>query len=165
MPKQTDCICVNLRRAARAMTALYDAALAPAGIKVTQFSLLRSVQRNEPAAIGTLSGELDLDRTTLARNLDPLLRDGLVELAAGNDRRVTEVRLTAKGRHTIAKAIPLWQKAQADVAARFPAGRMEQLRAIASEAAAVAGVTDDSPPGGQRRRRQSPKASRERGRA
>ena len=48
MQRQTDCVCVNLRRAARAMTALYDEALSASGIKVTQFSLLRSIQRNEP---------------------------------------------------------------------------------------------------------------------
>jgi len=124
------------------MTALYDAALAPAGIKVTQFSLLRSVQRNEPAAIGTLSDELDLDRTTLARNLDPLLRDGLVELAAGSDRRVTEVRLTRRGRSAIAKALPLWQQAQAEIGDRFASGRLAQLRAIANEAAEVASRVD-----------------------
>jgi len=138
MPRQTDCICVNLRRAARAMTALYDEALAPAGIKVTQFSLLRAVERNEPAAIGTLSEELDLDRTTLARNLSPLQRDGLIELAAGDDRRVTEVRLTRKGRVAVEKALPLWRDAQARLGARFSADRLVQLRAIAAEAAVVA---------------------------
>ena len=138
MPRQTDCICVNLRRVARAMTALYDEALAPAGIKVTQFSLLRAVQRNEPAAIGTLSEELDLDRTTLARNLNPLQREGLIELAAGDDRRVTEVRLTRRGRSAVEKALPLWREAQASLGERFSADRVAQLRAIAAEAAAVA---------------------------
>jgi DNA-binding MarR family transcriptional regulator len=138
MPRPTDCICVNLRRAARAMTALYDDALAPAGIKVTQYSLLCAVERNEPAAIGTLSDELDLDRTTLARNLNPLERDGLIELAAGDDRRVTEVRLTRKGRAAVAKATPLWRRAQAEIGGRFAADRLAQLRAIAVEAAAVA---------------------------
>jgi DNA-binding MarR family transcriptional regulator len=120
------------------MTALYDEALAPAGIKVTQFSLLRAVERNEPAAIGILSEELDLDRTTLARNLNPLERDGLIELAAGSDRRVTEVRLTRKGRAAVEKALPLWRQAQAEIGERFPAGRLTQLREIAGEAAAIA---------------------------
>jgi len=140
MPRQTDCLCVNLRRAARAMTALYDEALAPAGIKVTQYSLLCAVERNEPAAIGTLSEELDLDRTTLARNLNPLQRDGLIDVAAGSDRRVTEVRLTRNGRRAIDKARPLWTRAQTEIAARLASGRIEQLRAIAAEASAVAAM-------------------------
>src|ERR1700741_1627480 len=114
MTRQTECVCVNLRRAARAMTALYDDALAASGVKITQFSLLRAVERNEPAPIGALAEDLELDRTTLARNLDPLQRDGLLELAPGSDRRVTEVRLTRKGRAALAKALPRWQQAQAD---------------------------------------------------
>jgi len=122
------------------MTALYDDALAAAGVKITQFSLLRAIERNEPAAISALSEDLDLDRTTLARNLNPLQRDSLVELAEGSDRRVTEVRLTARGRAALAKALPLWQKVQADIAGRFEAGRLDQLRAIAAQATALAGV-------------------------
>ena len=116
------------------MTALYDDALAKSGIKITQFSLLRAVERNEPASVSVLSEDLDLDRTTLARNLNPLERDGLIELAAGADRRVTEVRLTARGRRVLAKALPLWQKAQVEVERRFAAGQLDQLRTIAAEA-------------------------------
>jgi DNA-binding MarR family transcriptional regulator len=120
------------------MTALYDDALAKSGIKITQFSLLRAVERNEPASVSVLSEDLDLDRTTLARNLNPLERDGLIELAAGADRRVTEVRLTARGRRVLAKALPLWQKAQVEVERRFAAGQLDQLRTIAAEAAEMA---------------------------
>jgi DNA-binding MarR family transcriptional regulator len=138
MKRQTQCICVNLRRAARAMTALYDDALAAAGIKITQFSLLRSVERNEPASVSVLSEDLDLDRTTLTRNLDPLQRDGMITVAAGIDRRVTEVRLTAKGRKAIARALPLWEEAQTSIGRRFAAGRLAQLREIAAEATDVA---------------------------
>ena len=128
------------------MTALYDDALAASGVKVTQFSLLRAVERNEPAAISVLSDELDLDRTTLARNLEPLQREGLVALAPGADRRVTEVRLTRKGRAAIAKALPLWERAQAQVGQRFAAGHLEQLRAIATEASEVAAAMEGSRP-------------------
>jgi DNA-binding MarR family transcriptional regulator len=143
MKRQPECVCVNVRRAARAMTALYDEALAASGIKITQFSLLRAVQRNEPAAIGALSEDLDLDRTTLARNLNPLQRDGMIELGVGADRRVTEVRLTKKGRAAIARALPLWQKAQADVARRFASGHLDQLRIIAGEATEIAATVRD----------------------
>ncbi|HEY2396179.1 MAG TPA: MarR family transcriptional regulator [Rudaea sp.] len=145
MKRQTECVCVNLRRAARAVTALYDDALSASGIKITQFSLLRSVQRNEPVSVSALSEDLNLDRTTLARNLDPLQRDGLIALAAGSDRRVTEVRLTAKGRKAIARALPLWQQAQQAIGRRFAPGRLAQLREIAGEATAVAGALVAAP--------------------
>lgn len=138
MKWQSSCVCFNLRRAARAVSQIYDEALAASGIKITQFSLLRAVERNEPAAITALAEELDLDRTTMARNLAPLERDGMVVLAAGSDQRVTEVRLTAKGRATVARAYPLWEKAQAEIARRLPAGRIDQLREIASESIDVA---------------------------
>lgn len=132
------------------MTALYDEALAKSGIKITQFSLLRAVERNEPAAINVLSEDLDLDRTTLARNLAPLQRDGLVELHAGADRRITQVRLTRKGRAAIVRAMPLWQQAQAGVGKHFAAGSLAKLREIAAEATAVA----TSVQGGSRSTRQ-----------
>ena len=140
MKRQPECVCVNLRRAARAMTQLYDDALAASGITVTQFSLLAAVERNQPAPIGVLAGDLDLDRTTLARNLGLAARDGLIASAAGSDRRVTETRLTAKGRKALAAARPLWEKVQADTRARLGAGQVDQLRAIAAAATALAKV-------------------------
>jgi len=138
MKWQSSCVCVNLRRAARAISQVYDEALAESGIKITQFSLLRAVERNEPVAISALAEELDLDRTTMARNLAPLERDRLVTLAPGSDQRVTEVRLTPKGRAAVTKALPLWQNAQAEIAGLLAAGHLEQLREIATEATAVA---------------------------
>jgi DNA-binding MarR family transcriptional regulator len=138
MKRQPTCVCVNLRRAARAVSYLYDEALAASGIKITQFSLLRAVERNEPIAITALAEELELDRTTLARNLGPLERDRLVLLVAGDDQRVTEVRLTAGGRAAIARALPLWENAQAETGRLFARGRIEQLRVIAVEATAAA---------------------------
>jgi len=138
MKWQSSCVCLNLRRAARAISQIYDEALAPAGIKITQFSLLRAVERNEPVAITALADELDLDRTTMARNLAPLERQRLVKLAAGSDLRVTEVRLTPKGRAVVARALPLWQKAQAEISGRLAAGRVDQLREIAAEAVGIA---------------------------
>ena len=157
MKWQSSCVCVNLRRAARAVSQIYDEALAESGIKITQFSLLRAVERNEPVAISALADELELDRTTMARNLGPLERDHFVKLTAGSDQRVTEVRLTPKGRAALAKALPLWENAQAGIASLLASGRVEQLREIATEATAVAaqlrdGQTEGRPPGKKRKR-------------
>ena len=135
MSKQPTCVCVNLRRLARATTQLYDAALTASGIKVTQYSLLCAVQREQPVTISALAEELDLDRTTLARNLNPLVRDGLIVLRAGVDKRVTEVSLTARGRNAIRRARPAWERAQTQVSATIGAQRVAMLRQLAEELA------------------------------
>ncbi len=132
------CLCTNLRRTARAISHIYDTALAPAGIKITQFSLLRAIERREPVAITELAEEVALDRTTLARNLSPLEREGLVERAPGDDQRVTEVRLTRLGRVAIRRALPLWMRTQKEVARLLTPARIEQIRDIAAEAGRAA---------------------------
>ena len=136
--EQPVCLCTNLRRTARAISNIYDAALAPTGIKITQFSLLRAVQRHEPIAISVLAEEMALDRTTLARNLAPLQRDRLLALSAGSDQRVTEVRLTDAGRRAIEKALPFWKKTQHEVSRLLAPGRIAQLYDISREASTAA---------------------------
>lgn len=138
MKRQPQCVCINLRRLARAATQLYDQALAASGIKVTQYSLLCAIQREQPVPVGALAAEVELDRTTLARNLAPLQRDGLIELCvAATDKRVTEVKLTRQGRAAIARARPQWQRAQQEVSSRIGAERVQMLRALAAELGAI----------------------------
>jgi DNA-binding MarR family transcriptional regulator len=136
--QQPVCLCTNLRRTTRAISNIYDAALAPTGIKITQFSLLRAVERNEPIAISELAEDMALDRTTLARNLALLERDRLLVLSAGEDRRVTEVRLTQAGRKAIKTAIPIWSNTQQEVSRLLAPGRIEQLYDISREASNAA---------------------------
>jgi DNA-binding MarR family transcriptional regulator len=107
------CACKNLRRTARAVTQLYDETLRPSGLRVTQFTLLVAVAVSQPVPITRLADALALDRTTLARDLKPLTERGLVEVAAGEDRRVRVVRLTRQGHQAIGRAYPLWRRAQA----------------------------------------------------
>lgn len=149
MSEQPDCICIHLRRLARSVTQAYDEALAGSGIKLTQFSLLRTVQRNEPAPIGLLADALELDRTTLARNLRPLERDGLLVTAAAEaDQRVTEVRLTAAGRRVIARALPAWQHAQERMVKTFGArqlGLLHEWSAALAEMPAEQGTPAAAP--------------------
>jgi len=134
MKRQPTCVCVNLRRLARATTQLYDQALAASGIKVTQYSLLCAIEREQPVPISALAAEVELDRTTLARNLAPLQRDGLIELSAVvTDKRVTEVTLTRQGRAAIARARPQWERAQQQVSQKIGAERVQMLRALAEE--------------------------------
>ena len=115
MAKYMDCACFNLRKAARAVTQLYDEALRPSGLRCTQFSLLTATTMLEPVTVTRLAEVIVTDRTTLARNLGPLEKKGLLDVTAGDDLRTRIVTLTARGREVLAKAIPLWEKAQGRV--------------------------------------------------
>ena len=106
------CLCFNLRKAARAVTQLYDAALEPAGLRATQFSLLAVLAGRDAVTITDLARAMVMDRTTLTRNLRPLEKQGLVAIAPGDDRRTREVSLTRRGRQTLKHATPCWRHAQ-----------------------------------------------------
>jgi DNA-binding MarR family transcriptional regulator len=109
----TLCICGNLRTAARVITQLYDEFLQPSGLLVTQFKLLGVLAAHGSIALSPLAEQLALDPTTLARNLKPLERDGLVDISVGEDRRTRVVRITERGQDALAQALPRWEAAQA----------------------------------------------------
>jgi DNA-binding MarR family transcriptional regulator len=115
VPFTTKCACVRSRRATRALSAVYDAALSPVKLKITQFSELRNVQRLQPVSISVLAKEMALDRSTLGRNLLVLKRRGLVSLSGGEDQRERTAELTSKGSALLEKAIPCWERAQRKV--------------------------------------------------
>jgi DNA-binding MarR family transcriptional regulator len=118
MKFDTPCACITLRRAARAVTAAYDAALAPSGLRITQFSILRRLARLGPLPVTRLAAEAALDRSTMGRNLNPLERRGLVRIKVGNaDQRERIAYLTAAGEAAIAAALPHWRKTQKQIAA------------------------------------------------
>ncbi len=121
------CACGRMRRAARALTQLYDDLMLPSGLRVTQFSLLRTLQRTGTSTMSDLAEAQLLDRTALSRNLDPLLERGLVAIAAGRDARTREVSLTRAGERAIRAALPHWQRAQAQVAGKIGAAKLQLL--------------------------------------
>ncbi|HEY1328289.1 MAG TPA: MarR family winged helix-turn-helix transcriptional regulator, partial [Casimicrobiaceae bacterium] len=103
-PLANACACGRLRRATRALTQLYDDAMAPVGLRVTQFSLLRTLSASGPLRINALAARQLLDRTALSRNLDPLIARGLVETVRGADARTREVAISAAGRRELRAA-------------------------------------------------------------
>lgn len=122
------CTCAALRRAARAVTALYDAALRPTGLRITQFAILRLLARLGPMPVTRLAAEAELKRSTMGRNLDPLERRGLVRIMVGAaDGRERHAELTEAGRAAIADALPFWRAAQGEVAARIAPGSVHAL--------------------------------------
>ncbi len=121
------CTCFNLRKAARAITQLYDDTLRPSGLRITQYSLLMVIRRMGPVNITQLAEQAVMDRTTLARNLALLEGEGLVRIEAGEDARVREVSLTAAAHDKLGAAVPYWEKAQAHVTRSLGAGRLSRL--------------------------------------
>ena len=121
------CACGRLRRAARALTQLYDDAIAPAGLRVTQFSLLRTLARAGSMRISEFAAAQLLDRTALSRNLDPLVERGLVKVVQGSDARTREVVLTRAGETALRTAMPYWESAQKRVAKRLGGTRLDRL--------------------------------------
>src|SRR6202022_2174276 len=122
------CACTMLRRATRAVSAAYDAALAPSGLRITQFSVLRTLARLGPLSIARLAAEAALDRSTMGRNLDPLERRGLVRIEVGEtDQRERVAHLTAAGEDAIEAARPYWRAAQERIATLVPPSAIRSL--------------------------------------
>jgi DNA-binding MarR family transcriptional regulator len=111
----TKCACIRARRAARALTDVYDRALEGVGLKITQFSVLRTAARLEPVSVSALAEEMALDRSTLGRNLAILRRRGLIADAEASDLRERAVKLTPAAHRVLARALPLWESAQKTV--------------------------------------------------
>jgi DNA-binding MarR family transcriptional regulator len=133
-----DCACFNTRKAARALTQLYDEMLRPSGLRTTQFTLLMVLRGRGPTSINNLAEATVTDRTTLTRNLAILEGRGLVRIRPGEDARVRMVELTNAGDEAASAAYPLWQKAQAMVARRMGEDRLGRLLADLSRAVGAA---------------------------
>ena len=127
------CTCGRLRRATRALTQLYDDLMAPAGLRVTQFSLLRTLARDGPMRISELAAAQLLDRTALSRNLDPLVELGHVEIVRGQDARSRDVAITRGGAAALKAAEPHWTLAQQEVTRRVGADKLDALIDILRE--------------------------------
>src|SRR6478609_5306181 len=121
------CACGRLRRATRALTQLYDDLLAPSGLRVTQFSLLRTLARVGSVKLSDLAAAQLLDRTALSRNLDPLVALGHVEIVRGQDARARDVAITRAGSAALRAAEPHWTRAQKEVARRVGADKLDAL--------------------------------------
>lgn len=107
------CNGATLRKASRRISQLYDAILAPSGLKCSQHSILSHLSRLGDPNVAELAGALVLDRTALTHNLRPLMRDGFIVLAPDRfDKRSRRVQLTAAGEGKLAECRKLWETAQ-----------------------------------------------------
>ncbi len=117
----TTCAATRIRQAARVVSQHYDAVMRRSGLVRTQFTVLVASQLAGPAGVpvSALARILVLDRTALTRTLAPLERAGWVRVAPSpSDSRVRLVRITAAGARRLARALDLWEEAQASFQAR-----------------------------------------------
>ena len=105
----------SLRRATRAVSGLFDDAMRPTGLRHSQFGILVALALAEEATVSKLARLMELDRTTMTRNLAPLERRGLVASGANDDARNRVLRLTEEGRDALAAALPIWARVQARI--------------------------------------------------
>jgi DNA-binding MarR family transcriptional regulator len=106
------CICGTLRRASRAVTNLYDLVLAPSGLRLTQFLVLKSLHERGKIAQCDFARDQDIAVETLSRRFGALRRKGLVEMRLGERHGERIYSLTAEGRQAFLGALPYWERAQ-----------------------------------------------------
>lgn len=124
---RSTCTCFRLRRAARQVSQLYDRELSAVGLSLNEYSILRHAQRRT-CLLGELADSLGMERTTLTRNLRPLLEAGWLREARGEDARQRMISITTSGRRRIASAQPYWLRAQRNIEAAFGAAPTARLR-------------------------------------
>lgn len=132
------CACSHIRMTARAVTRFYDEALRSSGLKGTQFVLLAAIEAGEATSITDLAEVIDLERTTLVRNLQLLGKEGLVTPLRGVNGRCKPT-LTKKGREALEAALPLWRRAQTDIEDRLGYGSWQVTRRRLGELRKAAG--------------------------
>ncbi|HXN53929.1 MAG TPA: MarR family winged helix-turn-helix transcriptional regulator [Candidatus Acidoferrum sp.] len=144
------CVSFNFRRAARAVTRLYDQAFEPFGIRSTQFSILVGVAKTQPTSISALGDLLVIDRTTLTRSLRLLKKQGLLSISERSTKRQRFLTLTPRGERTLAASLPVWRGAQdrfvESVGADYWTNFRNDLEKLARMALALERSQDDAQP-------------------
>lgn len=134
----TLCHCQALRQAARRVSAFYDAAMAPLGLRISQYAILARLRAGGPRGIQALAAELVMDRTTLGRNIRPLERDGLLAaIPDPADRRARLLTITPAGTGLVARAMPAWHAAQSEYEAQLGVAEAAALRTALAGVVAV----------------------------
>ena len=106
------CKCIGLRKASNNLTKIYNSALIKVDLKITQFSTLKNIQKLGKTNIRDLSSELELDRTTVLRNIEKLIEMDLVSYKYENDDKNKIIQLTTVGKSKLREAIIIWEETQ-----------------------------------------------------
>jgi DNA-binding MarR family transcriptional regulator len=131
------CVCSTLRAASRHISQLYDDALAPLGLSITSYSLLVKIDNLGTPSMNELAEAAVMDRSTLSRNLKPLLDLKAIGVKAGADRRRKEFSLTSAGRALLNAAYPRWHDVQIRFRRAYGAAEAKALTDLLGRALAV----------------------------
>lgn len=113
------CFCAAFRRVERILTRHYDSYLRECGLQSSQLGILFFVFNGGRMTQQEIAQQLSMDKATLSRNLQLLIRDGYLEAEPGEDRRIRFITLTSSGKKKVKQATPLWKKAQADLSKKL----------------------------------------------
>src|SRR5260370_19232195 len=136
-----NCIAVRLRLLNRVVTNLYDDALRPLGLKVSQLNILVVTAKLGLAQPGKVCDFLQLDASTLSRNVERMRAKGWLEVVPGEDARTQPFRLTAQGRRLLERAVPAWEHAQQQAGALLG----EEVVALLTKTASKLGMPQAKP--------------------
>ncbi len=113
----SECIAVRIRLLNRTVTNIFDEALRPLGVKVSQLNVMMVVAKRGPTSPGDVARRLNMEKSTLSRNVDRMRTRGWLEVSEGDSGRKQILELGTAGRKLIEKSVPLWKKAQAQTEA------------------------------------------------
>ena len=135
------CLCLTLRRTTRVVTQRYDAALRPYGLRATQLPILTAVAPGEPIPLARLATFLGMERTTLLRNVRPLVRQGLIAVRREKAGRRDELEATAKGQALLVRVYPAWRELQEQLLSELEDPRLRQTLAELGQSIAAQKAT------------------------
>ena len=138
------CSSFKLRQLSRRVSQHFDRIVGAAGLKTTQYSLLSHIVKLGPVRPGELAAQMEMDASTLTRNLQPLVALGWAEVGAGDDGRSRFVTATDAGRDKRAEAQREWKRAQLSLNERLGVARVARLHALIDECLVLMNETPDS---------------------
>lgn len=127
------CYCINLRRAANAVTDMYDRVLQPIGLTVNQYSLLINISRLNICSVSDLASYVGLERTTIVRSLKPLFKLGYIEDVSEKGHRSRKLKVTKMGQQLLEQGKILWGTAQTELEQKIGKEKLEQLSGILAQ--------------------------------
>ncbi len=113
----SECLAVRVRLLNRTVTNIFDDALRPLGVKVSQLNVLMAVAKLGPISPGDVARRLNMEKSTLSRNVDRMRTRGWLKVSQGDSGRKQVLELGPAGRKLIEKSLPFWKKAQAQTEA------------------------------------------------
>ena len=113
----SECLAVRIRLLNRTLTSIFDDALRPLGVKVSQLNVLMVVAKRGPISPGEVARRLNMEKSTVSRNVDRMKSHRWLEVTESDSGRKQVLELASPGRKLIEKSLPFWKKAQAQTEA------------------------------------------------